>query len=243
MSRKKKLLLGGSGILLVLTAACLIYLTTGSYPANEDAVTALASAETYTVTEYDDGTTAFVPLEPKAGLIFYPGGKVEAEAYASLMAAFAREDILCILLDLPFDLAVFDVTAADGIQEQYPEIQRWYLSGHSLGGAMAASYASKHADKYDGLFLLAAYSTEDLTDSALKIVSLYGSEDLVLNREKYGEYRGNLPKDTLEQVIEGGSHAYFGSYGFQDGDGTPTISNQEQIETTVQLCLSVMEQE
>ena len=31
-------------------------------------------------------------------------------------------------------------------------------------------------------------------------------------------------------IIEGGNHAYFGSYGEQDGDGKANISNAEQIE-------------
>lgn len=240
MASKKKIALAVAGTLLVLAAACLIYLTTGTYSANEDAVTAMSSAENYTVTEYDDGALAFVPGHPKAGLIFYPGGKVEAGAYAPLMTAFAREGILCVLLSVPFDLAVFDTQGADGIQEQYPEISHWYLAGHSLGGAMAASYAAEHTEDYDGLFLLGAYSTEDLRDSGLQVVSLYGSEDLVLNMEKYQAYRSNLPEDTLEQVLEGGCHAYFGSYGPQKGDGTPTITNGEQIQLTVEHCLSVI---
>lgn len=240
MASKKKIALAVAGTLLVLAAACLIYLTTGTYSANEDAVTAMSSAENYTVTEYDDGALAFVPGHPKAGLIFYPGGKVEAGAYAPLMTAFAREGILCVLLSVPFDLAVFDTQGADGIQEQYPEISQWYLAGHSLGGAMAASYAAEHTEDYNGLFLLGAYSTEDLRDSGLQVVSLYGSEDLVLNMEKYQAYRSNLPEDTLEQVLEGGCHAYFGSYGTQKGDGTPTITNEKQIQLTVEHCLSVI---
>lgn len=240
MESKKKIGFAVAGTLLVLAAACLIYLTTGTYSANEDAVTAMSSAENYTVTEYDDGTLAFVPPNPTVGLIFYPGGKVESQAYASLMTAFAREGILCVLLSMPFDLAVFDTQGADDIQEQYPQISQWYLAGHSLGGAMAASYATEHTEDYDGLFLLGAYSTEDLRDSGLQVVSLYGSEDLVLNMEKYQAYRSNLPEDTLEQVLEGGCHAYFGSYGTQKGDGTPTITNEKQIQRTVEHCLSVI---
>lgn len=241
MSRKRKLGCSAAAILLLLAAACLIYLSTGSYAPDEDAAAALASSENYTITEYDDGTLVFVPPQPKVGLIFYPGGKVESQAYASLMAAFARENVLCVLLSMPFDLAVFDVSAADGMQEAYPEIDHWYLAGHSLGGAMAASYAAEHTEEYEGLFLLAAYSTEDLSDSDLAVVSLYGSEDLVLNRDKYAEYRANLPEATLEYVIEGGCHAWFGSYGSQKGDGTPLITNEEQIAIATEQCLSVME--
>ena len=94
---------------------------------------------------------------------------------------------------------------------------------------MAASYAAKHAEEFEGLVLLAAYSTEDLSDSGLKVLSLYGSEDGVLNREKYEEYRSNLPEDTVEYVIQGGNHAGFGSYGEQEGDGQARVSQGEQI--------------
>jgi hypothetical protein len=92
---------------------------------------------------------------------------------------------------------------------------------------MAASYLSKNTDKFDGLILLGAYSTADLT--GCHVLSLYGSEDGVMNREKYEKYKSNLPTDFTEIIIEGGNHAYFGMYGEQDGDGRATISNTEQI--------------
>ena len=61
---------------------------------------------------------------------------------------------------------------------------------------------------------------------------IYVSEDGVLNREKYEADRANLPQDTTETVIDGGCHAGFGSYGAQNGDGTPTISAEEQQQQT-----------
>lgn len=93
---------------------------------------------------------------------------------------------------------------------------------------MAASYAAEHTEDYAGLVLLAAYSTAEITN--LDVISLYGSEDGVLNREKYQDYRGNLPKSTEEIIIEGGNHAGFGSYGFQDGESL--ISGEEQVSIT-----------
>ena len=119
-----------------------------------------------------------------------------------------------------------------GIPERFSDITDWYIGGHSLGGAMAASYAAKHTDELDGLVLLAAYSTADLTDSGLRVYSTYSSEDGVLNREKYEADRINLPQDTTETVIDGGCHAGFGSYGAQKGDGAPVISAEEQQQQT-----------
>ena len=133
---------------------------------------------------------------------------------------------------MPFNLAVFDINAADGIIESFPEISSWGIGGHSLGGSMAASYASDKADEFNSLILLGAYSTADLSKSNLSVLSVYGSEDKVLNLEKYKKYRKNLPADTDEVVIEGGCHAYFGAYGEQAGDGKATISPAEQITFT-----------
>ena len=97
---------------------------------------------------------------------------------------------------------------------------------------MAASYLSGCADSYEGLLLLGSYSTEDFSNTDLSVLSIYGSEDMVLNREKYEECRKNLPADYQELVIEGGCHAYFGMYGPQKDDGTPSITNEEQIQIT-----------
>lgn len=137
-----------------------------------------------------------------------------------------------MLVKMPCNLAVLDMNAADGIHEDFPEVNSWYIGGHSLGGAMAASYAAKHTDELDGLVLLAAYSTADLTGSRLRVYSTYGSEDGVMNREKYEADRSNLPANTTEVVIDGGCHAGFGSYGSQAGDGTPTISGEDQQQQT-----------
>ena len=50
-----------------------------------------------------------------------------------------------------------------------------------------------------------------------------------------------MPETFAEIVIEGGCHAYFGMYGPQEGDGTPTISNEEQISLTVEAIAEFME--
>jgi len=175
---------------------------------------------------------AFVPEEIRAGLIFYPGGKVDHAAYAPLMLALRDRGILSLLVDMPLDLAVLDMKAADGLRQLYPQVERWMIGGHSLGGAMAASYLSDHTDEYDALVLLGAYSTADLSRTNLSVLSVYGTQDGVLNREKYEKCRGNYPQQFVEVVIEGGCHAYFGDYGEQKGDGAASISREAQIEQT-----------
>lgn len=205
------------------------------YHADETALAAMAYQAADQIQIKQDGdVTWFVPEEPSAGLIFYPGGKVEHTAYAPLLRACAERGILCALVRMPCNLAVFNVNGADGVREQFPDVEHWYMAGHSLGGAMTANYAAAHSQDYDGLILLAAYSTKDLTQTSLRVLSIYGSEDGVLNRESYEKDWANLPADTTEIILGGGCHAQFGSYGPQDGDGIPTISGEEQIRQTAE---------
>ena len=228
--RKRKIFIIVTSIVLViavLIGVCAIYL--GDYYKADDEAIGAFLPQGSTWKEEPSGNIVFEPDGATAGLIFYPGGKVEHSAYIPLMQACAQNGILCIIAEMPCHLAVFDINAADGIQKEYPQIEKWYIGGHSLGGSMAASYLEKHTDAYEGLILLGAYSTADLSDAELDVLSIYGSEDQVLNREKYNDNIRHLPKDFKEIVMEGGCHAYFGMYGAQDGDGTPSMTNSEQI--------------
>ena len=216
-------------LLFSIVLGCGIYLG-DYYHADKDAIQAVSPASIEQ--ELPGGHLAFVPDICVAGFIFYPGGKVEHTAYIPLMRALAQKGILCVLVRMPFRLAVLDMNAADGIQGRFDEVSRWYIGGHSLGGAMAASYVEQHQNDYEGLVLLGAYSSVDLSQTSLDVLSIYGSEDGVMNREKYSAYLPHLPKGYEEVVLEGGCHAYFGMYGFQTGDGTPTLTPQEQIALT-----------
>ena len=204
------------------------------YHADETALEAMAYQTGNVRAEQNGDVIWFVPEDPTAGLIFYPGGKVEHTAYAPLLRACAEQGILCALVRMPGNLAVLDANAADGLQQEHPEVTTWYMAGHSLSGAMAAGYAAAHEKDFDGLILLAAYSTKNLTATTLRVLSVYGSEDGVMNRESYEKNRANLPADTTKVVLDGGCHAQFGSYGPQDGDGIPTISGEEQVRQTAE---------
>lgn len=218
-------------ILLLLAVGVSAYLL-DYYPPSEAALNQLDSNIGNVQVVRENNMISFLPNDPKAGMIFYPGGKVAFESYAPLMESCAESGILCVLVHMPANLAVLDQNAANGIKDQYPQIKQWYLAGHSLGGTVAAIYLADHAEEYEGLVLLASYSTSDLSDTDLKVLSIYGSEDGVLNRDAYEKNRSKLPAGFDEIIIQGGCHAYFGAYGEQDGDGTPTITAVEQQRQT-----------
>lgn len=221
------------GVILALVIFCVIYIN-DYYRATDIVSEAILTDENVSVLVSDD-EMVFVPQAgARAGLIFYPGGKVEFSAYAPLMRELADKGILCVLVKMPANLAVLNMNRADGISEAYPDIEKWYMGGHSLGGSMASSYISKNAEDFEGLVLLGAYSTADISNTPLDVISIYGSQDMVMNREKYKECGSNLPVDTIEYIIEGGNHAQFGSYGAQSGDGEATITPEAQLKITVE---------
>lgn len=238
MQKKRRKIIGVLLVVIVCMGAICLYLNDG-YDALAQAQTALCSGDVVTVTQID-GAIVFMPQNPQEGLIFYPGGKVAHDAYSPLMRAYAEAGMACILLEMPFDLAVFDANAADDYRYLYTEIEDWYLGGHSLGGAMASSYLEQHVQEYKGLILCAAYSTVDFSEEEFTVVSMYGSQDKVLNAQKYAECRTNLSKNTVELIIEGGNHAFFGTYGLQEGDGTATITNESQINQAVAFTLEAI---
>ena len=216
-------------IIVLLVGAFFIYCGV-YYHADKDAVNSYVASQNITREQVDKNTIVFKGDSVSSGLIFYPGGKVEWTAYEPLMAACAKRGIFCVLLKMPLNLAIFKSNAAKGIKERFPEVNEWYLCGHSLGGSMAASYLSKNINDYKGIIFLGSYSTSDISSS--KVLSIYGSEDKVMNKKNYDKNKSNLPSNFTERIIQGGCHAYYGMYGYQRGDGTPTISNIEQIEIT-----------
>lgn len=212
-------------LLLVGTGVTVIYLADYS-KASSEAIAVMADSS-ISITTFDGGV-AFGDQDSQTGFIFYPGGKVEYTAYAPLLQKVAQGGIFCVIPEMPFNLAVLDSKAAEKVMDQFPGIETWYIGGHSLGGAMAADYAAKNPTKFAGVILLAAYSISDISESGLQVLLMYGSEDRVLNMERYKEGLSYLPDDYTEFIIDGGNHAQFGDYGLQDGDGTAAIAPMEQ---------------
>lgn len=175
--------------------------------------------------------------------IFYPGAKVEYTSYLPLLTQLAENGIDCVLVKMPCNLAFFGINKAQDYLDAGYGYTNWYIGGHSLGGAMAAYWASDHLDELSGLVLLAAYPTKELQAEDFSVISIYGSEDQVLNHEKVESGRDFMSEDYTEICITGGNHAQFGDYGAQEGDGAAAISREEQINQTVTAIVDMVENE
>lgn len=225
-------------ILLILTGilAASFFIYTGQYyhagnTAEQYMQEGLEGASDVRITAETDGWLFDGPGNNPL-IIFYPGAKVQSEAYAPILYRAAESGYDCFLVKMPFHLAVFGMNKAESVMEQYPEYDSYYMSGHSLGGAMAGNFAAGHTDQIEGVIFLAAYPTKSL--QGMKVLSVYGSEDGVLNRDRYKESLPLMPENFTEYVIRGGNHGQFGDYGTQKGDGKASVTAQVQWEETVE---------
>ncbi len=173
----------------------------------------------------------------------HPGAHIEPESYAPLAYHISERGYLVIIVPMPLDLAIFGSGKASKVINEHENIDRWVLGGHSLGGAMAARFADGNPDLIDGLVLLAAYPPKDdnLADDDLEVLSIYGSRDNVLDKDKLNDRKDLLPPDADFFDIVGGNHAQFGDYGKQKGDGIASISREEQQNVTVEKIVDLLE--
>ena len=219
-------------VVSIVIAAVLGFLSwTAFYYHADDTAVSFAQNDSTLINE---GSLTILPEEDSStAVIFYPGAKVEAIAYLPILEQIREEaHVTCILVHMPLNLAFFNVNAADQIIEDFPDIKAWYLAGHSLGGAMASSYAAKHQDKLQGLILMGAYIYGDYP--AEKALTIYGS----LNTQV--EAKINYTENVVR--IEGGNHAQFGNYGKQKGDADAVISAAQQQKEAVEAVVEFMKQ-
>lgn len=210
-------------VLVLLFLCCVVFFSwyvSDYYRADETAQALLMDEHI----EIQEDCTLLSPNQPTdTALIFYPGAKVEESAYLPLLEQLRQEGLACILVPMPFHMAIFDSDAALDVMEQFPDISHWYIGGHSMGGAMASQFASQHPDLVEGLILLGAYPYGEY--AAEDTLTVYGSLNTSV-AEKI-DYTENVV------IIEGGNHAQFGNYGPQKGDAPAEITDAEQQAVTV----------
>lgn len=227
-----------TAVVMLILAAAFVWYVNDYYHAEDYVDAYLQSSDTVTVTTKDN----IVFLDgagTENAMIFYPGAKVEYTAYVPLFYALAEQGVDCFVVKMPCNLAFLGMGKAADIMEEY-SYENWYLSGHSMGGAIAANYVANNGAEFDGLVLLAAYATKELPEH-LSVLSVYGSEDKVVNMDRVVAGRAYVPEDYTEICLEGGNHARFAYYGEQDGDGTAYITPENQQQKTVNVIRNMIE--
>lgn len=165
------------------------------------------------------------PERETLGIVFYPGGRVAPDAYLPSAAAIAtRANATVYVPGMPANLAVFAPSRADSVLDGEPQISRWVVGGHSLGGAMACRYAAD-SERVDGLLLVGAYCDQPVR--GMPALAVVGTRDAVLDRERFEATRANLPTPGRVVFLEGMNHSQAGWYSGQRGGQAAGISTPE----------------
>ena len=228
------------GLIIIALIFIVAFFTTSYEPSTQ----AMANLEDSTLVDVTENNfISFTPENTTAttGLILYPGAKVEPEAYAPLANKIAQAGYEVIITPMPLNFAIFDSNAADEVISKFPNIKNWVISGHSLGGVMAAKYASENSNIKGVIFYASYPQGDELKDSNIEVTSIYGSLDGVADLEKIIGSKDLLPTSTTFVEITGGNHAQFGSYGQQSGDNPAEISADEQIEKAANASIELLD--
>lgn len=178
------------------------------------------------VTETD---VSFV-LEPTSagraeGLVFVPGARVDPFAYARVLSGVVERSGVTVVITKPtLNLAFFDSRPLSDFTAAAPTVDEWSVGGHSLGGVKACAMAAgDDSVPVSGLVLFGSYCAEDVSDTALDVLSVSGTEDGLSTPEDIDAGADLLPPDATFVELDGANHADFGDYGAQPGDGVSTL--------------------
>jgi pimeloyl-ACP methyl ester carboxylesterase len=145
---------------------------------------------------------------------------------------------------MPLNFAVLGSQAARAIIDSHPAITAWALAGHSLGGAMACSYATGDP-RVRVLIFWAAYCDKsfDLSgDPSIAVTSISAALDGLATPAKVDSTKQYAPPSTVYVSIAGMNHAQFGDYGAQSGDNPATLSPSVATRRVVAATLKALEQ-
>ena len=204
-----------------------------SYKPQAMAHLALVSDENVIVNKGKFITFTPANTNPTKGFIFYPGAKVNPESYAPICKDIAQKGYKVFIVEPTLNLAILSPNKAKNVIKENNDISTWVVGGHSLGGTIAAKFASNNRTLVDGVVLLASYPmNDDLKSLSMDVISIWGSKDGVVNFKSLIESKEKLPSDATFVEIEGGNHAQFGDYGKQKGDNDAIINQEKQIDIT-----------
>ena len=234
ITSKKRLILLILLVVIVVAVAGFSYYVSDYYHADSKAIDALSPNNGYNVSNNSNSIT-FTPTNNKSttGIIFYPGAKVQAEAYSVIASKLAQKGYTTVIVKMPFNLAIFGVDKANDVISQHSDIKTWVIGGHSLGGVFASDFAINHQDKIKGVIYLASYPNSNASNATFKALSIRGSLDGLATQDQINKNLDKFPKNTTFITINGGNHYNFGDYGVQAGDNNSTITREEQQNQTV----------
>ncbi|WP_291045323.1 alpha/beta hydrolase [Herbiconiux sp.] len=208
---------------LVLAVAAFLVYAHITFAAERAPVEALA-ADPAVTTEWTYDHVILTPADPDGtGLVFLAGAKVDPLAYADKLSGVAASGTTIVVVRPVLNFAIAEFRTLEAFTSLAPDVEEWFVGGHSLGGVKACQYAADPA--VTGLVLFASYCAGDESGLGKPVLSLSGENDGLSTPAKIEASRDALPSDTIFVQLPGATHAQFGDYGLQPGDGAATTTD------------------
>jgi pimeloyl-ACP methyl ester carboxylesterase len=179
----------------------------------------------------------FLTLRPRRvpermGVVVYPGAYVDIHGYVPTLKPVAAAGYRVVIVPMPFELAVFGIDRVLDVQAANPDVKRWALVGHSVGGAMGPLFASRHPDALAGVIIWDSYPPSMAKFAAYPkpVWHIHRARPDGSPPPSFAAERGEFPKDSVWVPIRGGIHMQFGSFaegGYQE-DWPAGISREAQ---------------
>ena len=232
-------------VILLLLTAFKIYVDNSYQPAYP-----METYQALTAYEIESSDNVIAIQNPQAierkdavGFIIYGDERVQRECYLPLMISLADQGY-CAYLPTTFgNLPVLNQEGAEYVIRTYKSVHTWYIIAHGKACPPAARYAKTHSSKINGLIYLggASYQT-NLSNLDLSLLSIIGSNDTVLDKNRAETAKVNDPVRSEYITLEGGNHTGFLDTALMRGDTASSLSAAEQIEQTVSAISSFVQQ-
>ncbi len=224
-----------------LVVAALLALSLGGTWAQQQWRHADALPEALTASVSDDAVLVedgrFLTLRPKRvpermGVVVYPGAYVDIHGYVPTLRPVAAAGYRVVIVPMPFELAVFGIDRALDVQAANPDVKRWALVGHSVGGAMGPLFASRHPEALAGVIIWDSYppSMAEFAAYPKPVWHIHRARPDGSPPPSFAAERGEFPPGSVWVPIRGGIHMQFGSFeagGYQE-DWPAGITRKEQ---------------
>jgi dienelactone hydrolase len=208
---------------------------------------ALAASASDGDVRVEDGT--FLMFRPakvaeRMGVVFYPGAYTDVRGYAQTLRPLAAAGYRVVAVKMPFELAILAPGRAAEVLAANPDVTRWAIMGHSVGGTSAAIFAAENPDAVDGVVIWDSFppSFASLAAFPKPVWHIHRATPDGAPPESFAVQRPLFPPSSRWVPIPGGIHMYFGSFsggGYQE-DWAPSISQQQQHETVIAATLEAL---
>ena len=177
------------------------------------------------------------------GFIIYPGAKADERSYAYIAQQLNAEGHTAVIPNIPLHMSVWGSEQGLEIIEDNPEVEKWFLIGHSLGGLPISQIAAKQPEKLEGIAFVASLMICDLSDTDLSAIRITAEHDGVMPDKMMESNLDYLPENSTSVMIEGANHNQFGAYWHPGFDGKATITWKEQQDQMISLILDFFDEQ